>query len=321
VLEAADYETVELPGGPRKLLKVRAVMQFGGQQIESTQWADEQGETLKAVIPSVGQESVRTTKVDALRKSVGGRLDLLVSYTVPLPGGFPSAQRSRRAVYLARVKTGKIDKVFPNSAAQQVAIKDERTAEVTVIALRPNAAGAKAAIAGTRSVPTTADLAPSSYIQSDDPAIIQLANSVARKETDPWKIACALESHVDATIKLKSFSQAFATASQVARSLEGDCTEHAILLVALCRARRIPARCAFGLIYFEPLQGFAFHMWTEVWIADQWIPLDATLGQGGIAADHLKLGDTSLSGQSALADLLAVMNAFGRLELKLLAVE
>ncbi|HZN36507.1 MAG TPA: transglutaminase family protein [Pirellulaceae bacterium] len=317
VLAAGDDETVDLPGGPRKLLKVQATMQIGSQQIESTQWADERGETLKAVVPAVGQETLRTTKDDALRRTAGGKLDLLVNSTVPLAGGFPNAQRTKKAVYLANVKNGKIDGVFSNSLSQHVAIKDDRTAEVTVIAVRPN----DPKVAGRVPSPTADDQSPSSYIQSDDPAIIRLANSVANGETDSWTIACALEKHVDSTIKLKNFSQAFSTAAEVARTLEGDCTEHAVLFAALCRARNIPARCAFGLIYFEPLKGFAFHMWNEVWIGDRWVPMDPTLGQGGIAADHLQLGSTSLSGQAALADLLGVMTAFGRLELQLVAAE
>jgi len=318
VLKAIDYEKVDLPGGPRKLLKVLAVMQIGGQQIESTQWADEKGETIKAIIPAVGQETLRTTKEDALRRSAGGKLDLLVNSTVPLPGGFPNAQQTRKATYLAKMKSGKIDGVLANCPSQRVVIKDERTAEVTVIAIRPDSKPANAV--GT-APPTADDLAASSYIQSDDPLVMQMANSVAATESDPWKLACALEKHVDGTIQLKNFAQAFSTAAEVARSQEGDCTEHAVLLAALCRVRKIPARCAFGLIYFEPLKGFAFHMWTEVWIGGQWVPMDATLGQGGIAADHLKLGDTSLSGQSPLAALLGVMNAFGRLELKLVSAE
>ena len=40
-----------------------------------------------------------------------------------------------------------------------------------------------------------------------------------------------------------------ATAAEVARSREGDCTEHAVLLAALARARGIPARVAMGLVY------------------------------------------------------------------------
>jgi hypothetical protein len=57
-------------------------------------------------------------------------------------------------------------------------------------------------------------------------------------------------------------------------------------------------------------------MWNEVWIGDRWVPLDGTLALGGIGADHIKLGDSSLAGGSPLADLLAVTQVFGRLELE-----
>ena len=123
------------------------------------------------------------------------------------------------------------------------------------------------------------------------------------------------------TVVSTAFSTAFATAAEVARSLEGDCTEHAVLLAALCRARKIPARVAFGIVYYPPQQGFAYHMWNEVWITDRWIPMDPTLGLGGIGADHIKLGDSNLAGTSPLADLLSVIQVFGRLELEVLEVE
>ena len=78
------------------------------------------------------------------------------------------------------------------------------------------------------------------------------------------------------------------SAADVARSLEGDCTEHSVLLAALCRARKIPARVAIGLVYYQPRgeasPGYAYHMWTEVWVNQRWTPIDATLGRGGIGA-------------------------------------
>jgi len=62
-------------------------------------------------------------------------------------------------------------------------------------------------------------------------------------------------------------------------------------------------------------------MWTEAWIADRWIPLDATLGRGGIGAAHLKLSHSSLEGGSAFAEMLPVIQAVGRLKLEILSVE
>jgi hypothetical protein len=69
-------------------------------------------------------------------------------------------------------------------------------------------------------------------------------------------------------------------------------------------------------VYYAPKKGFAYHMWTEAWIGDRWVPLDATLALGGIGADHIKLGASNLAGGSPLADLLGVTQALGRLELE-----
>ena len=74
------------------------------------------------------------------------------------------------------------------------------------------------------------------------------------------------------------------TASDVARSHSGDCKAHAVYLAALARARGIPARVAVGLVYSDRLAAFGYHMWTEVYIDGRWIPLDGTLGLGGIGA-------------------------------------
>ena len=70
-----------------------------------------------------------------------------------------------------------------------------------------------------------------------------------------------------------------------------------------------------------PERAFAYHMWTEVWLSDRWMPLDATLGRGGIGAAHLKLTSTSFGGVNAYADLLPIVQAIGQLELEIVSVE
>jgi hypothetical protein len=317
-LGAEAYETVNLPGGPVKLLKVRATLEVAQQKIETILWVNEKGETLKSLVPTIGQEAVRTTKADALRRSAGDPYDLLLASTVPLQGTLPDFQQSQRVVYRARLKSGAIANLFADCPSQRINPIDEKTAELTVITIRP---GQPLALEPKSIPPTHADLASNNFIQTDDPQIAAMAANLAPGESDPWKLACAFEKFVDDTIRLKSFSQAFATAAEVCRSLEGDCTEHAVLMAALCRARKIPARVAFGLVYYPPEKGFAYHMWNEVWIADRWVPMDATLGQGGIHADHIKLGDSNLAGGSPLAELLSVIQVFGRLELEVIEAE
>ena len=107
----------------------------------------------------------------------------------------------------------------------------------------------------------------------------------------------------------------------MAQSLEGDCTEHAVLLAALCRARQIPARVCVGLVYSPADQGFAFHMWNEAWIADRWIPVDATLGRGGIGAAHLKLRHSDLASEQAESAVLSVLQVMNQLQLQMVEVQ
>src|SRR5205085_515826 len=94
---------------------------------------------------------------------------------------------------------------------------------------------------------------------------------------------------------VRNFTEALATADEVARTLEGDCTEFAMLTAALLRAAGIPSRTAIGLVYVDLARGpvFGFHMWTEAWVRGQWVPLDATLGRGHIGAAHIKVTDHS----------------------------
>jgi hypothetical protein len=327
-LAASDYETVKLPGGEQKLLKVDSVIDLGGQKMDTVLWVNDKGETLKSLVPSIGQEAVRTTKEDALQKPAGGEFDLLVASVVKLAGELPSPHTTKRVVYRARVKNGKVEGVFPKCLSQQVLKEDEKSVELLVQAVRPEVVGTlhvPSGDDGARSVPTTGptddDLAANNMIQSDDPRIVAMAAKAAPPSADSWTTAVALEKYVSQSIRKKNFSQAFATAAEVAQSLEGDCTEHAVLLAALCRAKKIPARVAFGLVYYPPEQGFAYHMWNEVWIADRWIPLDGTLGLGGIGADHIKLGDSNLSGTTGLAAMLPVVQVFGRLELEVVSAE
>src|SRR5205823_12231937 len=94
------------------------------------------------------------------------------------------------------------------------------------------------------------------------------------RETDAWKKAQLIESYVHRQMENKNFTEAFATSDQVARTMEGDCTEHAVLTAAMCRAAGIPSRTALGLVYVNHQQGpmMGFHMWAEAYVRGTWVP-------------------------------------------------
>jgi transglutaminase-like putative cysteine protease len=116
-------------------------------------------------------------------------------------------------------------------------------------------------------------LQPDRYIQSNDPRIKAVADSLRRATGEEgWGLARVLAEWVDGHITEKNFGQGFASALEALDTRAGDCTEHSMLLTALLRAAGIPARPAVGLAYTDgQLVG---HMWTEAYI-DYWRTLDA----------------------------------------------
>src|SRR5262249_44195319 len=162
------------------------------------------------------------------------------------------------------------------------------------------------------------------FINCDDAKVKELARKAVGLETDPWKKSLLIEKWVNANMKIQNFSEAMATADHVARTLEGDCTEYAMLAAAMCRAVGVPSRTALGFVYVDAAKApvFGYHMWTEVYVQGQWIDLDATLGRGGVGASHIKITDHSWHETRSLAPLLPVMRVMlGKVAIEVVRVE
>jgi hypothetical protein len=318
-LEAIGYEAADLPASTRQLLRIDMTVELGAAKLKSTLWSDNKGVVWKLRDQQIGMEAFLTSREDALSDSEGGDFDLGLSTVVSIAQPIENPHRTKRIVYRARLTDGDLRPLLSSGCSQQVKPLEDGRLEVTVWAVRPDSELPSGTPASPG--PREQDLASTAMVQCDDPLVTQMAGAVAPETSDPWTLACALERHVKQSITLKNYSQAMATAAEVAKSREGDCTEHAMLLAALCRARQLPARVAIGLVYYPAARGFAYHMWSEVWIKDRWIPMDATLGRGGIGAAHLKFSHSSLEGSSAFADMLPVIQAVGRLELEIIDVK
>ncbi len=318
-LSARDYEMTLVLGIQTKLLKIECIARLpDNQSIESTLWTDAEGQTIKTRVAALEQESYRTSRELALAAgTTGATIDLGSDLTVKLDRPFPQAHRTRLARYRVELASGDPAKIFSSGVTQSVRSLDAHTAEVTVRSLRPGDPGAARSSAPVAQEYTAAN----SVLQIDDPRIRAMAHEAQGNATDPRQTAIALERYVHQAMTKKNFSQAFATAAEVAESREGDCTEHAVLLAALARACGIPSRVAIGLVYLESLDGFGYHMWTEMFLDGQWRPLDAIMGQGGIGAGYLKLTDSSLDGASAYSSFLPVAQVVGQLKISLLAAE
>jgi hypothetical protein len=319
-LTAGDREDTSVLGKPVKLLRIETASHLpDGNVMNETVWTDKAGQTVKRRVATMRQESFRTSRETAMTPSAGpAAFDLGTDTTVKLDRPIADPHKARRIRYRVELEGTDPLKVFSTGPTQSMRSLDPHAAELTVERFEPQPArpGGKP----VAEVPLEY-LSANNLLQVDDPRIRAMAQEAKGDATLPRDIAVALERYVNRIVQTKDFSQTFASAADVAQSRQGDCTEHAVLLAALARACGIPSRVAIGLVYVSRAQGFGYHMWTEVYVDGQWMPLDATLGLGSIGAGHIKLTDSSLDGASAYSTFLPVAQVVGQLKISVLERE
>lgn len=282
-------------------------------------WVDAKGDTLKTSTPGFFGSDIsmyRVTRDEALREIVGSDLDIAVETLIKIDPPLQRAHQTEQIVYLIKINGSDPTKEIPTGDTQQLKSVGPETAELTVTSLRASATVSDKKVGSEF-------LTPNRYLQSDDQRVVAHAESAAGTATNPWDVAVAMEKYVQKKLTKKNFSTALASAAEVAASMEGDCTEHACLLAAMCRVKKIPSRIVVGLVYAEHYSAFGGHMWTEVFINGRWIPLDATLGEGGIGAAHIKISAASFSdeGPDAKTSFLSILKIIGNTSIQIKTVK
>jgi hypothetical protein len=321
-----DYEEVIVFGRRRRLLRVEAVPDaIGTVQLPALiAWLDQEYQVARSEVnlPGMGQLLLcRGTQQAAMRPERAGAtasFNLTEQSLVRLTARIDHPYDRSAAVYRVTVKGDpKAATAFARDDRQEIKNVRGDTFELHIRATR----GPKT---NSAAVAAPAEFLKSSYfINCQDPLVKQLAHKAIGREVDPWRKALQIEQFVYKYIVNKSFSEAFATADEVARTKEGDCTEHSMLAAALCRAVDIPSKTALGLVYVDhPQMGpvLGFHMWTEVWINGGWTPIDATLSRGFVGATHLKITDHSWNDTPSLAPLLPVVRVLGKLVIEVISL-
>ena len=160
-------------------------------------------------------------------------------------------------------------------------------------------------------------LLASAYLDTNDLLIQKLASKAKGKAKTPKEIAIKLTQFVFSYMKKKNYGVGFATASEVARNKEGDCTEHSVLLAALGRCLGIPSRVATGLVYADEFEGkkdvLVYHMWTQFYMDDEWVNLDAALGLVKCPADRITFTVDSME-EDTMDSVIPVMELINNLK-------
>lgn len=286
-------------------------------------WVNDKGEVFKREqnIPGLGDLTFYRTRKDRAMPTGNFTVanpgsDIGFSQLIRVNRSFSNFNQTRSVVYRVKLKDVEdMEKAFANEARQEVKISGKDELDITSRWLPPPSSRQ-----GTAKLPEEY-LRSSHFINTDDTVVKQHARSAVGSTSDPWQKALLIEKWVHQKMTNKDYGKAFASAAETARTLDGDCTEHAVLAAAMCRAAGVPSRTAIGLIHVPSERAMCFHMWFEVWISGEWHSLDATLGQGHIAGGHVKVLDAHWNDTDSFLPLLPVTRLLGKLKMDVLSVE
>jgi transglutaminase-like putative cysteine protease len=277
------------------------------------------GEMLRSTTSMGAMTLVLVLSTKEAAMSASGMPEVMASFSVHPSKAIPQPREVSAARYILSIPEGSLPDI-PSVGAQQAKRLDERSFEVDVVSGR----GSPDPAAADDPVYTEV----SSMIRWDDPEIAKLVARVKGKT--PMEMAESAQEIVFRHIKDKHMGVGFASASEVCRSRQGDCSEHGVLLAALLRAKGIPARVVTGLIYVEEFGGdtnvFGYHMWAQGLIeidgVPQWFDFDGTLPRRmPYDATHITITTATLADGELFTSLSAVTQLLGRAAIEVLSLE
>ena len=280
-LKAGAMERLDLSG--EKVDARRIEVDFSG--FTSQVWVTEDGEIVKVETP-VGLAMVKESPEQAVRGIATGEMLPDIASAAAVPAGKMIERPEDLDRMVVRFDGVDLESFPVWDSSQRIIDSGKRTVELN------------RAVPDIESVPDlpVSDIAlakflePSSFVQSDDPRIAEMAREIVGEEKNSWLAARLLAEWVDTEIENEVVASV-PSAVDVLRTRQGDCNEHTVLYVALARAVGLPAKTDVGLVYKDGF--FYYHAWPEVYVG-KWVRIDPTFGQVIADATHIKLTEGEL---------------------------
>jgi hypothetical protein len=284
VTTVGDSEQIDLPEGKRKLVRIEQLIKLPGAPTTTTAWVDDEQDAKKMTMQLMGYELTMLACSQSCAQAPNQSADILTHALAPAPAGLtPDALQHGVVIHVSPTQQ-QAELSFAATDEQHVSKSnggfDLRIAPLT-----------SASPLDVESKPVAADSKPNAWLQSDAPEVRKLAEQGIGDAQEPLARMQNLETFVRGFIRNKNLSVGYASALEVAKNPEGDCTEHAVLLAALGRSVGIPTRVVDGLAYTNHYAGvdhvFVPHAWAQAWINGKWQSFDAALM--GFDAGHIAL--------------------------------
>lgn len=324
--EVFDKEPVDVHGKKKELYKVVSKVKLQQMDIPTESWVDKEARpaVINMNLGIIQVRVVESTKAEAMQ--VGGASpEMFFSTLIKVDEKIP--QSAQEVVLKLSVPKGG-DKLpdLPDTGMQKFVRKNDYEGTLTIKRLDWKKIRQCKQAADTREMATY--LQASSFLDTKDNRIKLLARKGVGTAATPAEKAAALREFVTEYIENKGLDVGFATASEVARTRSGDCSEHGVLLAALARAAGLPSRAVSGIVQVpwesmpvESKSAFGYHMWTQVYICGQWVDIDGALRQTECDPTHIALSLLPLNNEGLIDSVTSLIPLMGRLQIKVEKVE
>ena len=274
IFHVGPEKPVDLLGRVIDLIEIKGDCFLKEQgQVSFIYYVDKDYNFQKLIMPVAGMslESIACSREFALSKLEA--FEMVESMTVKSPKVISQPGKYKKILYTLKPFKGK-SLTIPDTDNQKVRIMNNGSIKIAVEPIK-GSLKSEYPYKGSDTEMLKA-LKSTQYLQTYHPDIIALAQKAVKGKNNALDAAHAIETFVSVYIEDKNFSVGYASALEVSKSRQGDCTEHAVLTAAMCRAAGIPARVVMGIVYYGEHR-FIGHAWAEVCIGNKWIGLDAAL--------------------------------------------
>ena len=298
--------------------------------LETTEYVDDEGRMLRTEVQLGGMtfDVIAADKQLALAKV--SPQEIMASTLVEIPEPIPQARTAKSGTYRLSIPRGTMPDLPTTGVQASEPVGSDGRAVLVHVDLdqprdAPRADVDNAAFRGT-----------SSMVNFEDPAIKAMAREALGESPprDPRERAERLRRFVYRALEDKSLDVGFASASEVARTKSGDCSEHAVILCALLRTADVPARVVSGLVYVDGFankqQVFGYHMWAQALVPARgepndpararrfvWLDLDPAIDEHeSFDATHIALSTSSLADGETINSMVSLVPLLGQLKIE-----
>ena len=272
-------EKVKTPAGEFECFRV--VERVVGTPGDQTWWLDATGVVRR--IRSGRRETVSATEEQARNLSDGGAVYSITVGADPVMSRCTSLDRAVVDITFA-TREGMELPDFPKTPFSH---EVSRKGDVIRLELTAHDEAADAIALPVKDAALAKYLERTNLLCWDAPRVKAALKEAAGDEKDAREIVRRLLRYVFLTLRKGSGPIPQPTAVEILEDGGGDCSEHCVLFVTLCRAAGIPARRLSG--YAQVGDVWGSHSFSEVWLG-RWVGCDPTTNDFGTKARYIAFG-------------------------------